>query len=463
MPICIFIFIKFVTVKILFLMRIKKVNIVNFKGFERKTFEFDNSLSVIVGNNTSGKTTLIQALQVALGAYLKSLSSLPNEKAYSCNFSAKDVYRRYNPEKKDFFSNEENTRVEVDADFCVTIPHDNDFGYEWHSISWWRELRGSQTTHSIECAGELMSIVKSMETQRLSNQSSSNAVYPVVLSFGANRIDNQYRAATKTKERASRIAKAYKSALRETVDFQSAFDWLYRYDKSFARGNEFEGTKEAFLEALHKAVPAMSEIAVDTKNNELSARIEVSGQPPSYQTYDNMSDGFKSIICIVAEIAHRCIELNGFLGYSAVEKTPGIVIIDELDLYLHPRWQKHILHDLQEAFPMVQFIVTSHSPFIIQSVRNRNVITLDGINDETDPIYPSIEEIVVKEMNMETPRSKMYIEMLENAEKYFQLIKSGGGDEAELSKVKSELDEMEAKFSDDPAYVALLKAERNSQ
>jgi predicted ATP-binding protein involved in virulence len=88
----------------------------------------------------------------------------------------------------------------------------------------------------------------------------------------------------------------------------------------------------------------------------------------------------------VAEIAHRCIELNGFLGEKAVRMTPGLVMIDELDLYLHPRWQKHILEDLQRAFPLIQFIVSSHSPFIIQSVRSRNLITLDGINDVTDPV-----------------------------------------------------------------------------
>jgi predicted ATP-binding protein involved in virulence len=247
------------------------------------------------------------------------------------------------------------------------------------------------------------------------------------------------------------------------VDFQGAFDWLYRYDQNLKKGIEFEGTREAFIQALTEAIPAMSDVHIDTKNNELSALLTVTGQTPSYQVFEHMSDGFKSVICIVAEIAHRCIELNGFLGDKAVRMTPGIVMIDELDLYLHPRWQRHILEDLQRAFPLIQFIVSSHSPFIIQSVRSRNLITLDGVNDVTDPVCRSIEEIVLKEMNMDTPRSTRYNQMVEKAELYYQLVAHGEGDDERAQQIKQELDHIELEFSDDPAYVALLKAERNSR
>ena len=90
------------------------------------------------------------------------------------------------------------------------------------------------------------------------------------------------------------------------------------------------------------------------------------------------------------------------------------------------------------------------------------MITLDGVNDDTDPIYRSIEEIVTTEMNMETPRSKAYNLMVEKAERYYQLVKKGQGNTAEAKKVSKELDEIEQEFSDDPAYVALLRAERKS-
>lgn len=440
-------------------MRIKHLNIRNFRGYEQKSFDFDERLSVVVGNNTAGKTALLQAVQVALGAFLASLKALPNEPAYRHNFAKDDEYQRYDSEKKDFFKNNEATRIDVEALYPRTVDGSNN-EVEEKPISWWRELRSNKTTHSEECAGELMEEVERMERKR--ETEGDNAIYPIVLSFGANRIDNQYRAASKTKARASKITKGYKSSLRETVDFQSAFDWLYRYEQSMKKGQEFEGTYEAVLDALSTAIPALTDVMVDSKNSELTAKVTVRGQEPTYQTYEHMSDGFKSVICIVAETAYRCVQLNGFLGRDAVRRTPGVVLIDELDLYLHPRWQRHLLEDLLKAFPQIQFIVSTHSPFIIQSVRKQNLITLDGVNDDTDPIYRSIEEIVTAEMNMDTPRSQTYNLMVEKAERYYQLVKDGQGDSEEAKRVNKELDEIEQEFSNDPAYVALLKAERKS-
>lgn len=66
------------------------------------------------------------------------------------------------------------------------------------------------------------------------------------------------------------------------------------------------------------------------------------------------------------------------VGYVTVlENTPGIVLIDEVDLHLHPQWQQTILEDLKKIFPKVQFIVTSHAPAVINSVKRENVRMLD--------------------------------------------------------------------------------------
>lgn len=445
-------------------MRIKSLKIRNFRGFENETFCFDPSLTVVVGNNTTGKTTLLKSVLVSLGAYLKSLKGLPSGKPYSMNFSQSDVFRRFDEDKKDFFNNPESTRIDVAGEFFITKRDDaGDYISEPASVQWYREFKGGTTTHSQKCAGELIRLASDMESARSSKDSDENAIYPLVLSFGVKRIDNDYRSANKRKARESRIEKAYKSALLETVDFKSTFDWLYRYDSNLSKEREFAGTREAFMQALADAIPAMSNIEVDSKNNEFMALIGVRDEPAQYQTFENMSDGFKAVICIVAEIAYRCIELNGFLGQDAVRKTPGVVVIDEVDLYLHPRWQTHILTDLRRAFPMIQFIVSSHSPFIIQSVENKNIITLDGHKGSTDANMRSVEEIALSEMNMTTRRSARYNEMVDAAEEYYQLVKQSKGADAEANDVKRRLDEIELEFSDDPAYVALMKLERNSR
>ena len=267
-------------------------------------------------------------------------------------------------------------------------------------------------------------------------------------------------------QRETREAKAYKCALNEQVDFKGAFDWIYRYDKNFDKEREFEGTDVAFLNALYEAIPALRQVDIDRKNNEFIAQIQMAkDNEPYWLTYDMMSDGFKAMINIVAEIAHRCIELNGFLGVDAVKKTPGIIMIDEVDLYLHPHWQQHILADLQNAFPEMQFVVTTHSPFIVQSVDSKNVITLDGVKMPISPSNRGIEEIAAAEMGMKgQQRSEKYRKKFELATKYFELVRQGKEGQVETIQVKAELDklEKEAGLLDDPAYEAYLHLNRSN-
>ncbi|MGM9735671.1 MAG: AAA family ATPase, partial [Candidatus Cryptobacteroides sp.] len=82
-------------------MRIRKIQMLNFKGFQNKEVEFNSQLTVAIGNNTAGKTTLLNAIQVGLGAYLQSLRSLRGGKAFRRNFVESDRFLRYDAQKKD--------------------------------------------------------------------------------------------------------------------------------------------------------------------------------------------------------------------------------------------------------------------------------------------------------------------------------------------------------------------------
>lgn len=73
---------------------------------------------------------------------------------------------------------------------------------------------------------------------------------------------------------------------------------------------------------------------------------------------DEMSDGYKNTLSMIGDIAYRMAVLNPTLGDQVLEKTPGVVLIDEIDLHLHPQWQQTILSDLHAIFPEVQFIVS---------------------------------------------------------------------------------------------------------
>ena len=95
---------------------------------------------------------------------------------------------------------------------------------------------------------------------------------------------------------------------------------------------------------------------------------------------DQLSDGVKNMLAMVADIAYRCVLLNSHLGSQAAQQTPGIVMIDEVDMHLHPSWQQTVLSSLTTAFPNIQFIVTTHSPQVLSTVHRENIRLL-GTNE----------------------------------------------------------------------------------
>ena len=94
-----------------------------------------------------------------------------------------------------------------------------------------------------------------------------------------------------------------------------------------------------------------------------------------------LSDGYKCTISLIADIAYRMAILNPQLLDNVVSETPGIILIDEIDLHLHPSWQRRILNDLTTIFPKVQFIVSTHAPAVISSIKSESLIILKD-NDE---------------------------------------------------------------------------------
>lgn len=437
-------------------MRIKEINIINFKGFQQETVRFRSNPTVIIGNNTAGKTTLLKALQVGLGAYLQCLSQLPGGQMYRRNFSSLDRYMAFDPVQRDYVPNPDKPRITISAEYPSTKTVDgNEAFIEDIPITWYREFSGNYTAHTKAGVGQLMEQVNLMETRR--NNDKLCSIYPLVLSFGAKRTsDAQAKTTVQTKERASRIEKAYKFALHDKVDFEGAMDWLSHYDKSIKDKKEFEGTREAFYEALQKAIPALSEIDFD--NGEIEAVVTVTGHKPERHHFSYMSDGLQAMINIVSEIAHRCIELNGCLGKDAIRMTPGVIMIDEVDVFLHPRWQKHVLQDLMNAFPKIQFIVSTHSPFIVQSLKQGQLISFDeDARIEGEPFREGLEDIAAERMGlMQDIRSKRFNEMVETAKRLFEAVDKG---DTSKDEIKAKLDQIEADFSDDPAYVAAIKLE----
>ena len=86
-----------------------------------------------------------------------------------------------------------------------------------------------------------------------------------------------------------------------------------------------------------------------------------------------LSDGVRNMVALIADIARRCASLNPHLSEEAAQLTPGVLLIDEVDMHLHPRWQQLIVDLLRKAFPAMQMILTTHSPHVLSTVDKESI------------------------------------------------------------------------------------------
>ena len=172
-----------------------------------------------------------------------------------------------------------------------------------------------------------------------------------------------------------------------------------------------------------------------------------------------MSDGYRNLIAIAADLAIKITMLNPHLGQAALKETPGVVLIDEIDLHLHPRWQRRVCEYLGALFPEFSSICTTHSPFIVQSLRTgEELINLDG-QETGDTANLTLEEVAEGLMGVNhAETSQRYSEMKNTARAFLEEM-----DRQHLSSVqrfeafKERMAEAIAPFADNPAYQAYLE------
>jgi predicted ATP-binding protein involved in virulence len=160
------------------------------------------------------------------------------------------------------------------------------------------------------------------------------------------------------------------------------------------------------------------------------------------------------MIGLVADIAHRTARLNPHLGESAAIETPGIVLIDEVDMHLHPQWQQVVLKSLEQAFPLLQFIVTTHSPQVLTTLRKENIRIFScdeqgkwtAPEPATSPLAHESGDALAHIMGTH-PRPEIQ-NVLPDLHAYELLARAGKGDTNEAREIQKRLDAAGFEFNE---------------
>jgi predicted ATP-binding protein involved in virulence len=192
----------------------------------------------------------------------------------------------------------------------------------------------------------------------------------------------------------------------------------------------------------------------------LTPRIEITKTNGVRLLLHQLSDGEQRIFSLLVDIT-RQLSLIAPMPPFRIQDMEAVILIDEIDVHLHPKWQRMIVPALEDLFPSCQIIATTHSPFVVQAVREENVQHLDHAL-HGDFTSRGIEEIAFTVMGIEDHQvSHRYLEMLDTAKKYFHLlgrakaIKNKKSDE--LERLKSDLGRLSQHYARNPAYQAYLE------
>jgi len=363
-------------------MEIKSLTLTNFRAFDQATFEFQPGMNLIVGINGVGKSSVLDALRIILSRTVPDISASKKE---LLDFN-----------KQDIAFGSDWLRVELRVDVMNT-----QFEYE---IRRWEQEYGTinviqgdvrHQTDNRSNIDRLTTIDNKGLPQHLDKDLQKHlktAVEQPLAVYFSTRRSLLDRTKPSKQSSAGNQAAAFANALkpREMRLLEFAEWWLVQKDLAKENAplaqrhlNVLEEAVTNFLDIcsnLH-AVRETKEYKHEDKAGNISTSTETTtdlflNKAGVKLDIGQFSDGERGILGLVLDLARRLSQANPKLE-NPLRDAKAVVLIDELDLHLHPRWQRTIVEQLTQTFPNCQFIATTHSPQIVGEVPADSILLLE--------------------------------------------------------------------------------------
>jgi predicted ATP-binding protein involved in virulence len=333
--------------------------------------------TVILGENGTGKTTLLQALVGMMPALRK----------------ADDGAHIKEPGwlARPWVHFDTGVIAERSAHACFVASFKLNTGFR--SVD-------SQITMSAEIFGSV-SVGPAMATDFV--QVSQDAFLPRVFAYGAHRKINEIRTSGEYE-----ATEGYETLFSETVGLTDPAELIAQTYLVSKLGNGDEQAQreraEAKLarlkDALVRVLPDVNDITIEVRESRPVVLFHTDyGSVRSSQ----LSSGYRAMAAWVGDLVGRM--FDAYPDHEDPLAAPAIVLVDEFDLHMHPKWQRDAIAFLTERFPAVQFIVTAHSPLVVQSAPNANIVLLEKKGDhvviENEPVNVAtwrVDQILTSEL-----------------------------------------------------------------
>lgn len=414
-------------------MRLNSIRLQNFRCFEDLIIPLHKRLNVFVGNNGSGKTTLLDAIGIALAPILtrfpfESRKALPKLAATDLRVEMSDIVSPF-------------SRIEANAkvdDACDVVWDRTRFRDNTRLTQ--EELDGKANN-----TRDLYDFVDAVIDRH-----NKNLPYelPVFAYYGTARATDVPRNRVNPPESSKyfRRLAGLENALGSKSDIRRVVGWFDILEQRELRDERDEGQATAtsllapVREAIENIIPGVSKPRIKGAGK-FSVDLHDPNGTPITLTIDQLSDGYQAMLALVMDFALRLALANPPQHpQDKVLETEAMMMVDEIELHLHPSWQQRVIPDLQRIFPQTQIIVTTHSPQVATTVpaESLRVFSQGKIHSVPAGTAGAQSQRLLEDVFGVNPRPA--VEMAQKLQKYMQLVNDRRWESSEAIQLRTELD-----------------------
>lgn len=349
-------------------MHVNTLRAVNFRCFKDLRVAFAPGFNLLIGDNQSGKTAILDALCIALSCFFQGFRT-----GVSLGIDKADVRLALQ---------EIDGLVQMPAQYPVRIECQGMLGGS--PIQWQRRLKGPSRRTS-RALTELGRVAGALDHQM---QAGEAVDLPVLAYFGTERIARERKTRPSVPDNIRDRSLGYKDCLERASSVRLVRGWMKKHTLANLQKGErglpsaAKGQLKAIEAAVCRCVPEVTQFFFDLDHNDLAVVFQDGRRLP----WSMLSDGVRSLATLAMDISWRAAVLNPHQGADAPQQATGTVLVDEVDGALHPNWQRRVVDALVRAFPKLQFIATTHSPQVIASAVAAQVQRIAG--DQVDALPP---------------------------------------------------------------------------
>lgn len=338
-------------------MKLKSIELLNFRGVAKMTLDFTERTTALVGVNGVGKSTVLDALAIALS----HLTWRINEQPLKARPIAIDDIR-------------------LSADFArISIAIE----LRRQNVRWSVAVNRRKGTYAdpmrksdLEALNSAVALLQE-QWRHVQEDRQEDYDLPLAVYYDVNRAAPVIPLRVREKIR-NTPREAYADALdHDGADFKRFFIWFRdREDYENEQRRESAEFRDPALQAVRSAIEFFTGFSKLRIQRKPLLRMTVSKQALEFNV-GQLSDGERNMLALVGDLSRRLSILSPSLANS--NEGVGVVLIDEIDLHLHPKWQRTVMADLERTFPNCQFVVTTHSPQVVGELAAESVMLLrDG-------------------------------------------------------------------------------------